>query len=73
MKIKPIDGLKRAQLLGSMKHKFHILQQASTNFPKIWEPPPNFRRQMSGTKCFPYYGPRIRELPVNISLLSGAL
>lgn len=73
MKIKPIDGLKRAQLLGSKKHKFHILQLASTNFPKIWVSPPNFRRQMSGKKRFPHNGPRILELPVNLSLLPGAL
>jgi len=53
-KIKPIDDLKRVQPLGSKKHKFHILQQGSTNFPKIWEPPPNFRRQVTGTKGFPY-------------------
>jgi len=73
MKIKPIDCLKRAQLFGSKKHKFHILQQVSTNFQKIWESPPNLRRQMSGPKGFPYYGPRILELPVNLSLFSGAL
>jgi hypothetical protein len=72
-KIKPIDVPKSAQLLGSKNHKFRILQQGSTNFQNIWEPSPNFRRQMSGTKGFPYYGPRILELSVNLSLLSGTL
>jgi len=34
-KIKPVDGLKRVQPLGSKKHKLHILRRGPTNFPKL--------------------------------------